>query len=95
MLFRSIFPGGIEVKALFAPEVKWRLVEEFGPHCFSEQENGWLLFHCDYTNKENLIKWLMTFGDKAILLEPESIKEEVLNMAKRIVERYGGTDYGI
>ena len=90
-----IFPGGIEVKALFAPEVKWRLVEEFGPHCFSEQENGWLLFHCDYTNKENLIKWLMTFGDKAILLEPESIKEEVLNMAKRIAERYGGTDYGI
>lgn len=90
-----IFPGGIEVKALFAPEVKWRLVEEFGPHCFSEQEDGWLLFHCDYTNKENLIKWLMTFGDKAILLEPESIKEEVLNMAKRIAERYGGSDYGI
>ena len=25
----KIFPGGIKVKALFTPDVKWRLVEEF------------------------------------------------------------------
>ena len=31
-----IFPGGIRVKALFMPECKWRLVEEFGPECFSK-----------------------------------------------------------
>jgi len=85
-----IFPGGIKVKALFAPEVKWRLVEEFGAHCFSEKENRWLLFQCDYTDKDNLIHWLMTFGDKVILLEPESVKNEILDMAKKIVERYEG-----
>ena len=28
----KIFPGGIIVKALFTPDMKWRLVEEFGPH---------------------------------------------------------------
>lgn len=83
-----IFSGGIEVKALFAPEVKWRLVEEFGPHSFSEQESGWLLFQCDYTDKDNLIHWLMTFGDKVILLKPESVKNEILDMARRVVERY-------
>lgn len=83
-----IFSGGIEVKALFVPEVKWRLVEEFGPHCFSEQEDGWLLFQCDYTDKDNLVNWLMTFGDKVILLEPESVKNEILDMAKKVVARY-------
>ena len=33
----QIFPGGIQVKALFEPECKWRLVEEFGAGCFEEQ----------------------------------------------------------
>ena len=31
----KIFPGGIKVKALFTPNMKWRLVEEFGPNCFT------------------------------------------------------------
>lgn len=36
----KIFPGGIKVKALFSPDMKWRLVEEFGPHCFTEADDG-------------------------------------------------------
>ena len=36
----KIFPGGIKVKALFTPDMKWRLVEEFGPHCFTETDDG-------------------------------------------------------
>lgn len=50
-----IFPGGIRVKALFSTKCKWRLVEEFGSECFTETEDGRLLFHADYTDKENLI----------------------------------------
>lgn len=72
-----IFPGGISVKALFEPECKWRLVEEFGSASFVEQEDGKLLFQADYTDKENLITWLLSFRDKAELLEPEEIREEI------------------
>ena len=43
----KIFPGGIRVKALFAPDMKWRLVEEFGAHCFTEADDGRLLFTAD------------------------------------------------
>ena len=43
----KIFPGGISVKALFAPDMKWRLVEEFGPRCFTESDDGRLLFMAD------------------------------------------------
>ena len=60
----KIFPGGIKVKVLFAPDVKWRLVEEFGPHCFTRTDDGRLLFSADYTDMENLVTWLMTFGAK-------------------------------
>lgn len=62
------------MKALIAPEVKWRLVEEFGPCCFEVQEDGKILFGGDYTDRENLISWMLTFGNKAELLEPEDIR---------------------
>lgn len=50
----KIFPGGIKVKALFTPDMKWRLVEEFGPHCFTESDDGRLLFTADYTDMEKV-----------------------------------------
>lgn len=84
----GIFPGGIKVKALFEPECKWRLVEEFGTECFRETEDGKLLFQADYTNRENLITWLMTFRDKAELLEPEEIRAELIACFERIRRRY-------
>lgn len=73
----KIFPGGIKVKALFEADQKWRLVEEFGTSCFTENDDGRLLFTADYTDVENLITWIMTFGDKAEVLEPGEVREKV------------------
>lgn len=85
---KKIFPGGIRVKVIFEAECKWRLVEEFGLESFEEQEDGRLLFHADYTDKENLISWLLTFGDLAYLLEPEDIREEMKEIIGRMQKRY-------
>lgn len=84
----KIFPGEIKIRALFEKEMKWRLVEEFGPYCFEEQSDGKLLFQADYTDKEAAISWLLTFGDKVELLEPLEIWEKIADIAKRIQERY-------
>ncbi|MDD3183928.1 MAG: YafY family protein [Anaerostipes sp.] len=83
-----IFPGGIRVKALFDSHCKWRLVEEFGPHCFEEQKDGELLFQADYTDKENLITWILTFGEQAELLEPEEIRSEIQQIIEKMKGRY-------
>lgn len=85
-----IFPGGIRVKALFDAGCKWRLVEEFGIGCFEEQTDGRLLFHGDYTDKENLISWLMTFREQVELLEPKDIRSEMIQAIKKMEERYHG-----
>ena len=85
-----IFPGGIRVKAVFDPECKWRLVEEFGSGSFVEQADGRLLFQADYTDKENLIAWLLTFHDKAELLEPEEIREEIKMCIYSMKKKYDG-----
>ena len=86
----KIFPGGIKVKALFTPDMKWRLVEEFGPHCFSETDDGRLLFTADYTDMENLVTWLMTFGAKTEVLEPAEARDIIRRNAEETLKIYGG-----
>lgn len=83
-----IFPGGIQVKAIFEPECKWRLVEEFGIESFKEQKDGKLLFQADYTNKENLISWIISFQDKVELLEPKEIREELKRNIDSMRKKY-------
>lgn len=84
----KIFPGKICAKAIFDPEMKWRLVEEFGPHCYEEMENKKLLFRTDHTDKDNLISWLLTFGEKVVVLEPIEVKEEIKEMLKVMIKNY-------
>lgn len=88
LLNEKIFPGGIRVKALFTPDMKWRLVEEFGPHCFTEAEDGRLLFTADYTDMENLVTWLMTFGAKAEVLEPKEARDIICRNAEKLLQIY-------
>lgn len=85
----KIFSGGIKVRALFTKDSQWRLVEEFGIHCFTENEDGTLLFKADYTEKDNLLSWLLTFGDKVKVLEPAWVQDELIRIAKNIIKAYG------
>ncbi|MBR1740655.1 MAG: YafY family transcriptional regulator [Lachnospiraceae bacterium] len=84
----KIFPGGIKVKALFTPDMKWRLVEEFGPHCFTEADDGRLFFTADYTDMENLVTWLMTFGAKAEVLKPKEVRDIICRNAEETLRIY-------
>ena len=84
----KIFPGGIRVKALFAPDMKWRLVEEFGPHCFTETHDGRLLFMADYTDMDNLVSWLLTLGVKAEVPEPEEVRNRIRKIAGELKKIY-------
>ena len=56
--------------------------------CFQEMEDGRLLFQADYTDVENLLSWLLTFGDKAVLLEPLEVREKIVDIAKSMQEKY-------
>lgn len=83
-----IFPGRVKVKAIFEAEMKWRLVEEFGPGCFEETEDGKLLFRADYTDAGHMVRWLLTFGEKVKVTEPEEVRQELLRIAENIKKMY-------
>ena len=64
------------------------MVEEFGTSCFTENEDGRLLFTADYTDMENLITWILTFGDKAEVIEPEEVREKVRTTIEAMIKNY-------
>lgn len=82
------FPHEMEVRILFQPSARWRLVEEFGPESFRVLEDGGLLFQFGFSDKENLFSWILGFGDAAELLEPEALREELKKRAVSIAEKY-------
>lgn len=81
---KKVFSGDIEVKALFQPEYKWKLIEEYGPYCYTEQEDGKLLFQSHFTNKDYLITWLFSFHDGVELVSPEEIRTEIRTVIERM-----------
>lgn len=85
-----IFPGGIHVKAVFQPEMKWHLLEEFGADSFEVQPDGTLLFEQEYTDRDNLLTWMLTCKDKVTVLEPGDIRDELFHIAGNIMKLYGG-----
>lgn len=63
-------------------------MEEFGRDCFEPQPDGTLLFQWEYTEKENLINWILTFGNQVEVLEPGEIRQELLKTTKSVMKIY-------
>jgi len=85
----KIFKGKpLKIKILFSKDVKWRLIEEFGIDSFTETDEGKLLFTSEFSDEENLISWLMTFEDKAEILEPKKIRNRIGKLLKKMSEMY-------
>ena len=84
------FPRNIVLKALFDPDMMWRLVEEFGPDCYEVQEDGRLLLIKDYADIDNLTMWMLTFGDRVEVLEPAEVRKRLKEMADSMMKIYGG-----
>jgi len=82
------YPRDIVLKALFDPDMKWRLVEEFGPECYKVTEDGRLLLVEDYYDLENMVMWLLTFGDKVEVLEPQEAREKLRDVAEAMCRMY-------
>ena len=84
----NIFPSTGMIQAVFEPEMRWRLMEDFGMDCFREQEDGTLLFTYEFMDKESLFGWLLSFGSAVELLGPEEIRQEFALHIKKISEKY-------
>jgi len=76
--------------ALFDKSAKYLLIDAYGLDCYHETEEG-LYFELEYTNNNYIISWLLGFGDKVKVLEPNYIADEIRDIAKNILASYSQT----
>lgn len=88
LLPEPVSPPNIHVKALFDPSVKWRIIDDYGLECITEQKDRRLLFHFDFYNRESTLSWLLSFGNLVELIEPLDLKQELLQTVHKILNQY-------
>lgn len=78
------------LKAFFEASEKYRLIEEYGPDCYCE-EQGKLLLERDFASYSNIREWVLSFGGQAEVLEPEELRADLLRQAEAMLKKYRGT----
>lgn len=82
----------IQLKAVFRPEEKHRLIDEYGWGCFTEREDGSLLFEWDFSSYDRMKEWILCFGGQAEVLEPEALRRDIAETAARLLSVYRKAD---
>ncbi len=81
------FSEEYEAEFLFDKSVRFRLIEDYGLNCYTETDEG-LYLKLNYTNHSYIISWILGFGDKVTVLEPQDLKDELKQIAKNIFDKY-------
>ncbi len=87
---RYFYAGAFHLKALFERSEKYRLIEEYGPDCYREEQEK-LLLERDFASYSNMREWVLSFGDRAEVLEPKELRTDLLRQAEAVLKKYQGT----
>jgi predicted DNA-binding transcriptional regulator YafY len=85
-------PGGAcEGKIWFAPDAAgyikekiWHDTQEIVP-----QKDGSIIFEAEVAGTEEIKFWVMSWGSKAEVIEPQSLREEIQTEIETIMKIYG------
>ena len=90
-----IFPAKYFVTVLFDPACRWRLVEEYGADRFTEEPDGRLRFTGPFPDADSVLSWVLTFGDRAELVEPQELRDQLRELAETLAGRYRREQHGL
>ena len=86
--FDRYFLDNIQLIALFEPKVKYRLIEEYGIDSFTYTDSGKLMFKMGFASDENLLSFVLNFGDAVEVIEPKEVCCELKRQANNILKMY-------
>ena len=86
-----VFPTNVQVKAIISGKYKWRLIEEYGAGCYVEQPDGRCLFSFGFTDRDQILTWILSFQGEAELLEPVDLRDELWQIGETLGKTYERT----
>ncbi len=83
-----VYPDRITGVIRFRPSARWRLIDEYGGGSFTVESDGSLLFTRGFPDGEELVRWVLTFGDQAELVEPRELRDRLTKTLRNILSKY-------
>lgn len=80
--------GGIAVVVKFDALVKWRIIDEFGVDSLKYNENGDIMVTITWSNIPALYQYVLSFGDKAEIMEPMEYRQNFAEFLKNMQKKY-------
>jgi predicted DNA-binding transcriptional regulator YafY len=79
-----------EVKVRFSAEIAGYIKEKIWHESqqLHEQKDGSIIFEAEVAGTKEIKLWIMSWGSQALVLEPESLQEEILSESAKMVEKY-------
>lgn len=90
--FEQTWQENYRLEAVFDPEVKYRLIEEYGPGCFSAEPDGRLRFSVDFTFYSSMLSWVLSFGSSVQVLSPPKLREDLKKQGEFFLSHYAKQD---
>ena len=87
----GVFQGEpIHIKIWFSPDVAGYIKEKIWHESQKrEQQNGGsIIFEPEVASTDEIRFWIMSWGASALVLEPESLRVDILKETEVIIERY-------
>ncbi len=78
----------LPIVVLFDPVMKYSVDDIFGVESYEYQEDGRLRVNFNIPAGKWIYGFLMSFGDKAEVIEPVDLREKIYNMAEKISRVY-------
>lgn len=88
----KIYPNDLNVLIIFDKDVEYRIIDEYGSDSYSYFLDDKLFFGFSFYDKEYLFSWLLSFGDKAEIIFPSDIRNEFMELVKKVNNKYNKHD---
>ncbi|NLO84981.1 MAG: YafY family transcriptional regulator [Clostridiales bacterium] len=86
--FNARLPDDKTLIADFDPSMRYLLIEEYGLNCYTELENGNLRLQIGFTNYGYTRSWILSFGDKVMVLQPPEMAEDIKRIAANLLKSH-------
>jgi len=82
--------GCVKVRIWFSPDAAGYIKEKIWHETqeITAQKDGSIIFEAEVAGTEEIKFWVLSWGSKALVLEPESLREEIRAEFADLAERY-------
>lgn len=78
----------VTLKLKFAPEIAFRVYDEYDDNCIEAHEDGSITATATYPYDDWVVSHILSFGSAVEVIEPDHLRREVADRARRIAEKY-------